>query len=601
MKTLLKPHCVPCLTPLALALSLAVAGCGKKEVETPTPTAPEPAAPSAAALRPAERTSFDEVTSHLDAGGRLYGYLATEQWLAGLSTKVEGWREPILNLPGIEPGQRKDYAHAFDVLTQLIGKLGVEEITGVGVSGIALEPGLYQTKVFVHHNPGDSTGYLWSVAGTQPRLLSELDWLPPDTVWAAFGSTDLAMVWDIIKRELAQAGTAANAGLAQMDQQIKTATGNDLATLLATLGGEQGILLTLDPARTVQIPVPGDSPVPVPDPALLMAVKVKDDTLFELIDHSLQSNPQVIRSDENGLRCLSLQWPVPLPVTFLPTVARYRDYLFVASNDRIVRAVVSVDKGEMPGLKSSPEFQRLAKGMPAEGNNFTFVSERLGRTVKEMQQRFFTAVEESSSAEGAPLELLRKLRASGPAVSSYAIGSIAEDGWLRVIHGNREPASVVLAPQAIASAAIVGAIALPAVARAKAKAQSIRCVNNLKQVGLAVRLWAMDHGDEFPFNVPAEKGGTFEYCQRAADGFDANAFRHFRAPSNELHTPKVLVCPADKSKKPAPDWESLNASNVTYLLRSGTQVGEMNPGEVLARCPIHGHTLYCDGHVDVSR
>lgn len=577
MNTQLKSNGFPVCFLLALALLLWMPGCGKNESKTPDQPQPESGAPSTSGLESGERTSFDEVTSHLDPGGSLYGYLATDQWLGDLSAKVEGWREVILALPGIESSKREQYAKSFDFVTQLIANCGVEEISGVGVSGIALEPGLYQTKVFVHHNRGDDKGYLWSIAGTQPRPLDELDGLPADTAWASFGSSDLAKVWGILKREVRQAGmTEANAGLGELDKQIEKATGSDLATLLGTLGGRQGIMLTLDSARTVQVPLPGNDPIQIPDPALLIAVKVNDDTLFDLIDEALKSNPQVIRSDENGLRCLSMQVPAPLPITLLPTVARYGDYLFVASNDEVIQSVVSVHKGESAGLKSSPEFGHLAKGMPTEGNNFTFVSERLGRVVNDVRQRAMSAAIQSSSGNDAPLELLRKLYASGNLVSSYTIGSITEEGWLRVGHGNQEPTMAVLAPMVIAPAALMAAATLPAMAKARDKAKSISCVNNLKQVGLAARMWSMDHNDTFPPD--------------------------FIAMKEELATPRVLFCPADKG---APDsksmtWEDLDVNSISYIFVSpGLSV--TNPdvtNMALGRCPIHGHTVFGDGRVE---
>lgn len=130
-----------------------------------------------------------------------------------------------------------------------------------------------------------------------------------------------------------------------------------------------------------------------------------------------------------------------------------------------------------------------------------------------------------------------------------------------------------------------------------ATAKSIACVNNLKEVGNRVRQWAMDHSDKYPCNVPTAEGGTLELCQMTEDGFDANSFRHLQVLSNELNTPKVLVCPADTSKKEALRFETLDSSNISYLIRSGPQVSEDNPEEVIARCPIHGHTLHCDGSV----
>ena len=50
----------------------------------------------------------------------------------------------------------------------------------------------------------------------------------------------------------------------------------------------------------------------------------------------------------------------------------------------------------------------------------------------------------------------------------------------------------------IAMIAIYAALLLPALANAKGKAQTINCVNNLKQLGLSVRLYAGDYNDTYP-------------------------------------------------------------------------------------------------------
>lgn len=88
-----------------------------------------------------------------------------------------------------------------------------------------------------------------------------------------------------------------------------------------------------------------------------------------------------------------------------------------------------------------------------------------------------------------------------------------------------------------------------------------------------------------------------EFCAVGGDGFDRNAARHFQVMSNELSTPKLLICPQDKARKPAADFVNLQAGNVTYQLRSGTNISEANPREVLVVCPVDGNILYCDGTV----
>jgi len=47
------------------------------------------------------------------------------------------------------------------------------------------------------------------------------------------------------------------------------------------------------------------------------------------------------------------------------------------------------------------------------------------------------------------------------------------------------------------------------------KAQRIRCVNNLKQIGIATRIYATDNQDRFPWQVPQTEGGTAEILKSA--------------------------------------------------------------------------------------
>jgi prepilin-type N-terminal cleavage/methylation domain-containing protein len=110
----------------------------------------------------------------------------------------------------------------------------------------------------------------------------------------------------------------------------------------------------------------------------------------------------------------------------------------------------------------------------------------------------------------------------------------------------------------IAIIAILAAMLLPALAAAKKKAQKINCVNNLKQVGLAFRIWEGDNGDRYPMAVTYTSGGASEYLEHANSATPPvngalNPGMVFMVMSNELGSAKVCYCPSDSfSDHPAP-------------------------------------------------
>ena len=124
----------------------------------------------------------------------------------------------------------------------------------------------------------------------------------------------------------------------------------------------------------------------------------------------------------------------------------------------------------------------------------------------------------------------------------------------------------------IAIIAILAAFSLPALARTRSQAQRIACSNNLKQVGVAFRTWAIDHNGNMPMRVAG--GGTTPAANDAggASGAIGSAndakytYLIFRCMSNELSTPKILFCPAEmdgSAKYAASSFASSIQANTT--------------------------------------
>ena len=141
----------------------------------------------------------------------------------------------------------------------------------------------------------------------------------------------------------------------------------------------------------------------------------------------------------------------------------------------------------------------------------------------------------------------------------------------------------------IAIIAILAALLLPALSQAKSRAQRIACVNNLRQIGIALQLWAEDRTGRFPWRTPAADDGTQSLPE---------AWQHFQALARDADTPKILHCPSDRGRQRTSDWSAaaggfadLKNGALSYFLGADCNLGYTRMHAIGDR-----HALGEDGH-----
>jgi hypothetical protein len=111
---------------------------------------------------------------------------------------------------------------------------------------------------------------------------------------------------------------------------------------------------------------------------------------------------------------------------------------------------------------------------------------------------------------------------------------------------------------------------LPALAKAKVRAQRIQCISNMKQINAQLQMWSLDHGGKFPPDL--------------------------MALSNQLQSPKLLICPGEKlrDRREANDWSDFSLIGSSYDY-SGAGKDSTQPQQIILRCPLHNNVGLADG------
>lgn len=163
-----------------------------------------------------------------------------------------------------------------------------------------------------------------------------------------------------------------------------------------------------------------------------------------------------------------------------------------------------------------------------------------------------------------------------------------------------------------------------ALASAKRKSRQAACVNNLHQIGLGFTGFALEHEGKYQMDVPERFGGSMEFNDsRLIENTPfSRDYHHFWVLSNELPNVKTMVCPADRRRKAAENYQTFANENQSYWANTKAQphatlstlAGDWNVSNTgsssndLAQISfgreVHqrrGSVLFADGRVEITR
>ena len=445
------------LTFLITGVAIAFTGCSdSKEVES---TLKDDESPKSAVPN-----SFAEVTAKLDTDGDVFVYYSTEDVITTIEKYAKSAGTKAVKSIEAGPMEAAMIESGMNIGNAIYEQSGIKDISGMGMSSVELESGIFHNKMVIHRDPTKSNGKIWSLLGSEPHEIEMLKFLPENTAFAFSHEINLKDLLEWLPGLLEASG---NPMLKQQfDQSLEMADAEmDLTDLITSFDSEIGMFVTLDDSKKMQLPPPvGETPML----GFALIAKVKDNKISDLIFNILENTtgPDFEKKTVSEIEMLVVSESIPMPIPLAPAVFRLGNFLIMTSTQDLAKSIVATQTSNENNLSSTEEFQRLAEGLDLKANHFFFASEQIGSTMGPIISQVMNSTGIADNLPGLNFENSYNIQTLG-------VIRMDSDGIMIENHSQNGIFNSVIMQTGLIPASIGAGIALPALAEAREKAQSI--------------------------------------------------------------------------------------------------------------------------------
>jgi len=423
-----------------------------------------------------DRKLFDKVSSKLEKGGSYFNFQNNKYLFRAIE---HTYLEIPETIKIIVPDQQQQMMPlmVYGCLKPIVKSLGIDEILAAGASSILIteksekNPALFRSRQFVYYGDKKVEGLIWDLAVGENQELSSFESLPKETLFACTSQSMPGKTWNKIKLIISKLPLPLVQGAPMMaEQNFFNKFNVKLPDFLDSLSGTCSSILMSAKDKDGK-------------PALYAMLKIpnKNNLVFKVLSEMAKSQPslQVLPDEIIPTKPPVLSW-------LKPVIRRDDKNIYIVSNAKILD-IVKKTIVQKDGLISTPEFKYLSQGISKNGIAFFYFNSSAIKLIIE-------TVKANAPVGDKDWSVLAKLI---PPSDLFLVVSKEKDGIMATMNSPMDIPLLITYSSLMPSIVQVAKL-LPALGRARTKARRISCMSNLKQIGLAMKQYAMDHADKYP-------------------------------------------------------------------------------------------------------